>query len=70
MPSDKPKIVIRTEKDIIEKFNTIALEDNRSMSNLGEKLIKDYIKEYESRNGEITVNIGNIGQNKGTININ
>ena len=70
MPSDKPKIVIRTEKDIIEKFNTIALEDNRSMSNLGEKLIKDYIKEYESRNGEITVNIRNIGQNNGTININ
>lgn len=69
MPSTKPKIVIRTEQSTIDKFLSIAEQDNRSMSNLGEKLIKDYIEKYESENGEIKVKIGNIGQNNGTINM-
>lgn len=70
MPSAKPKIVIRTEIDIIEKFQNIAQRDNRSMSNLGEKLIKDYIKKYEHENGKIDIKVGNIiGQNNGTINM-
>lgn len=69
MPSTKPKIVIRTEQSTIDKFQSIADQDNRSMSNLGEKLIKEYIKKYESENGEIKINIGNIGQNNGTINM-
>lgn len=53
MPSTKPKIVIRTDEEIVEKFSIIAEMENRSMSNLGETLIKNYIKEYERNNGEI-----------------
>lgn len=69
MPSTKPKIVIRTDTDVIEKFQNIAQRDNRTMSNLGEKLIKDYIRKYENENGKIDIKVGNIGQNNGTINM-
>lgn len=57
MPSNKPKIVIRTDEEIIKKFETIAKRENRSMSNLGETIIKQYIDGYEKNNGNI-VNIG------------
>ena len=67
MPSIKPKIVIRTTDEIITKFDVIAKGENRSMSNLGETIIKQYIENYESNNGNInTVNIGR--DNHGNIN--
>ena len=59
MPSIKPKIVIRTTDDIIAKFDIIARSQNRSMSNLGETIIKQFIENYETNNGNInTVTIG------------
>ena len=67
MPSNKPKIVIRTEEEIINKFEQIAKNENRSMSNLGETIIKKYILEYEQNNGIININIGR--DNNGTINL-
>ena len=67
MPSVKPKIVIRTTDEIIAKFDIIAKGENRSMSNLGETIIKQYIENYEKNNGNInTVNIGR--DNNGNIN--
>lgn len=53
MPSKKPYIQIRTTDTIVKKFDYIANENNRSMSNMGETIIKDYIKEYESEHGPI-----------------
>lgn len=67
MPSNKPKIVIRTEEEIISKFEQIAKNENRSMSNLGETIIKKYISDYEQNNGTININIGR--DNNGTINV-
>ena len=67
MPSNKPKIVIRTEEEIINKFEQIAKNENRSMSNLGETIIKKYISDYEQNNGTININIGR--DNNGTINV-
>lgn len=58
MPSTKPKIVIRTTDEIISKFDIIAKGENRSMSNLGETIIKQYIEGYEKNHGSITINIG------------
>ena len=72
MPSVKPKIVIRTDEETIEKFNAIALNDNRSMSNLGETIIKKYIDNYEKSNGAIvskSVNIDNGSVNNGNISL-
>lgn len=55
MPSTKPTIAIRTTEKIIEKFKVVANHENRSMANLAECLIKEYIKEYEAQHGEIQV---------------
>ncbi|MBQ2744853.1 MAG: hypothetical protein IJF37_04470 [Lachnospiraceae bacterium] len=66
MPSNKPKIVIRTTDELIAKFDIIAKQENRSMSNLGETIIKLYIENYEKNHGNInTVNIGR--DNNGSI---
>lgn len=56
MPSDKPKIVIRTEQSIIDKLDIIAREQNRSRANLAEYIIKDFISQYEETHGRINNN--------------
>lgn len=53
MPSDKPKIVIYTDKEIIEKLDMIANKQNRSRGNMGETIIKEYIEQYEKEHGHI-----------------
>ena len=53
MPSDKPKIVIRTEQETIDKLDIIAKEQNRSRDNLAEYILKDFISQYEKENGRI-----------------
>lgn len=53
MPSDKPKIVIYTEQEIIEKLDIIAKKQNRSRGNMGETIIKEYIENYENEHGHV-----------------
>lgn len=55
MPSNKPIIAVRTNKEIIEKMKVISEENNRSISKEVELLIKRHIKQYEEYNGEIKV---------------
>lgn len=57
MPSTKPKIVIRTTEEIINKLDNIAEKNNRSRSNMAEEIIKQYIKDWESKNGTIKENL-------------
>lgn len=53
MPSDKPKIVIRTEQEIIDRLDILAKKQNRSRANLAECIIKDYIEAEEKNNEKI-----------------
>lgn len=55
MPSQKPVIAIRTTQETINKFNKIAKEENRSMSNLAEYLILKHIAAYETEHGLIQI---------------
>lgn len=55
MPSQKPAIMIRTDKEIIEKIKFISEKNDRSMSKEIERIIKKHITEYKSRNGEIKI---------------
>lgn len=48
MPSKKPYIMVRTTQEVIEKFKQLSEEQNRSMANLAETLILNYIKEQET----------------------
>lgn len=68
MPSTKPKIVIHTEKELIEKLDSIANKQNRSRANLAETILKEWIIEYENKNGNIIIqnnsHFGDININK------
>ena len=58
MPSKKPYIQIRTKEETIKKFDYIANKNNRSMSNMGETIILEYIQQYETEHGEIKIESG------------
>lgn len=53
MPSDKPQILIRTDKELINKLDIIAKKNNRSRANLAETILKQYVEQYEQEHGRI-----------------
>lgn len=53
MPSDKPQILIRTDKELITKLDAIAKKQNRSRANLSETILKEYVENYEKEQGRI-----------------
>lgn len=55
MPSKKPYIQIRSDESTIKKFSNIATLECRSMSSLGEYIVKQYIQTYEAEHGPITI---------------
>ena len=72
MPSNLPRFTLRADKEILEKMTEIAKKHERSLNQEIVYHMKNIIQNYESENGEINVkisNIGNIGQNNGTINM-
>ena len=54
MPSQKPKIVIYTDLELIQKLDILANQENRSRANITETILKNFIQNYEMRNGNIT----------------
>jgi hypothetical protein len=55
MPSKKPQFVIRTDKDTINKISYIAKENERNATQEIVYLIKQHIKDYESKHGILTL---------------
>ncbi len=53
MPSDKPQILIRTDKELITKLDIIAKKQNRSRANLAETILKEYVEQYEQEQGRV-----------------
>lgn len=53
--SKKPMLMTYTEREIIEKFKIVSKADNRTMSKELEWLVLNKIKEYEDKNGTITL---------------
>lgn len=47
MATDKPKIVIYSDAETIEKLDLIAKENNRSRGNMADTIIKEWINQYE-----------------------
>jgi len=47
MPSKKPILTIRTTEKLIERLRTASERQNRSISNMGETIIKEYLDNYE-----------------------
>lgn len=63
----------RTDEEIIEKINIIAQENSRTRNKQIEHILKEFIKDYENKNGKIEIkqiNIENISHSgSGNINI-
>ncbi len=57
MPSDLPRLTVRTEQEIIDKMNIIAKKENRSTNQQINHVLKKYIEQYEQENGRIN-NLG------------
>lgn len=55
MPSERPKIVIYSDKETIEKLLVISAKDKRKISNYCDMLIQKHIEEYETEHGEIKI---------------
>lgn len=53
MPSKKPQILIRTNEENKKKLEYIANQEKRSVSNLMEIIIENFLKKYETENKEI-----------------
>ena len=53
MPSKKPQILIRTTEENKRTIEAIAEEQKRSVSNLMEVIIEEYLKKYEAQNKPI-----------------
>lgn len=48
MPSKKPILTIRTTQELIDKLQRLSDKNNRSMSNMAETIIKDYLDNLEA----------------------
>ena len=53
LPSKKPQILIRTNEENKNKLEYIASREKRSVSNLMEIVIENFLNKYETENGEI-----------------
>ncbi len=60
MPTNKAPVGIHMEEEILLKIKYIAKQETRSTSNLIEHLCKLHVKEYESANGEIEIEYGDL----------
>lgn len=66
MPSQKPQILVRTSEETKIKLQKIAENNKRSVSNMAEIIIENYIESYERKNGSVSIDVHH---NK-TVNIN
>ena len=55
MGTTKPRIQIILEKECYEKFKELCKRDDRTESKLGNRIIKNYIEQYEAIHGEIKI---------------
>lgn len=59
---------LRLDNELMDKIKKIAEKEDRPLSKQFERIIRQFVDEYEQKNGKInTVNIGR--DNNGTINM-
>ena len=55
MPSQKAQILVRTTDENKTKLNIIADKEKRSLSNMAEVILENYIDQYEKEHGTIEI---------------
>ena len=75
MATNKKQVLIRVQPDTYEKLKFISDKNHRSVSNQLEWLMLQFISDYESTNGQISLinssaqkNVGVLQQNNGGTN--
>lgn len=53
MSTEKPRLVIYTDQETLNKLDIIAKTQNRSRGNMGDTILKDYIQRYEEEHGRL-----------------
>lgn len=60
---------LRLDNELMEKVRTIAEQEDRPISKQMERIIKEYVENYESKNGNIKINMVKIGGKNHNINM-
>ena len=45
---------LRLEETLYEKLKTLSIKESRSLNNLAEYIIRQYIADYEAQNGPLS----------------
>lgn len=53
MAAIKIQTGLRLEESLYEKVKTLSLKEGRSLNNLAEYIIRQYIEDYENQNGPL-----------------
>lgn len=61
---------LRIDNELMEKLKICCTSEDRTVNKQIERLVREYVKEYEDKNGSITIQKTiNMGDNHGTINM-
>lgn len=61
---------LRIDNELMEKLKHCCIKEDRTVNKQIERLVREYINNYESKHGEIkTQKTINMGDNHGTINM-
>ncbi len=53
MSTERPRLVIYTDQETLDKLDIIAKTQNRSRGNMSDTILKDYIQRYEEEHGRL-----------------
>ncbi len=53
MPFAKIQTGLRLDEEIYGKLRTLSIQENRSLNNLAEYIIKKYLEDYEATHGPL-----------------
>lgn len=53
MAASKIQTGLRLDEEMYSKLKALALQENRSLNNLIEHILKNYLSDYESAHGEL-----------------
>jgi metal-responsive CopG/Arc/MetJ family transcriptional regulator len=60
MKVQKISVSLRLEIIIVDKVDTIGIKEDRSRNWVVNRFLKEYLKNYEEKNGEIEVNFNQL----------
>lgn len=60
---------LRIDNELMEKLKHCCIKEDRTVNKQIERLVREYITNYEAEHGSINIKTINMGDNHGTINM-